>query len=244
MSHKNFPESVNDVLNSCIQIESARISRHVTIPSQICFCLNAELLEQVGQIKANQSNQHGLCLSASNLADLRYYALSNLPLKQGLSQGQSALTFSTEYFFDSAQVATTLFRSVIDLEGKISQEIKQELIQNPSLLAKISEAHYWLLSEILAQLPLKSRAWYSWLIFGCLAIASILISSLVWYILPLNHLLKLVICLSIFFLLKSTAKILVTKYLKSWIIYHLLDGLLAKGTIKRRLGLNILSFLD
>jgi hypothetical protein len=237
---QNLAASLNDVLNSCIQIKLTRISRQVTIPDQVCFCLDAKLLEQIAQ---NQANQLTLVLSATNLVNLRNYALLNLPWLQRSTLTQSCLTFSTEYLFDNDQVSTILFRSVIDLEGRISQQIKQELTDNPALLNQISQAHYWLIGEILAQLPFKSKAWYYWLLSSLMAIAIIIINILIWYLIPLNYLAKLLICLGIFLFGKSVLSILITQQLKSWIIYHLLDGILSKSVVQRQIGLKVLSFL-
>lgn len=166
----------NEILNSCIQIKLTRISRQASIPTQVCFCLDAKLLEQIAQ---NQANQTRLVLSATNLANLRHYALLNLPCSPYSTLAQSCLTFSTVYLVDNEQVSSVLFRSVIDPEGKISQQIKQELIHNPPLLKQISQAHYWLVGEILAQLPFKSKAWYYWLLSGLMAIALITIKILI-----------------------------------------------------------------
>ncbi len=240
MDDQNLAASLNDVLNSCIQIKLTRISRQVTIPDQVCFCLDAKLLEQIAQ---NQANQLTLVLSATNLVNLRNYALLNLPWLQRSTLTQSCLTFSTEYLFDNDQVSTILFRSVIDLEGRISQQIKQELTDNPALLNQISQAHYWLIGEILAQLPFKSKAWYYWLLSSLMAIAIIIINILIWYLIPLNYLAKLLICLGIFLFGKSVLSILITQQLKSWIIYHLLDGILSKSVVQRQIGLKVLSFL-
>jgi hypothetical protein len=234
------PNSELRTLNSCIQIKSTKISHTVTIPHQICFRLDAQLLEQISQLQVQQAK---LALSATNLANLRHYALLNLSPQQQSPFTQSCLSFATEYSWEKNQASASLFRSVINLEGKISQQIKQELSHNPSLLREISQAHYWLVAEILAQLPLTSKAWYSWLLASGFAIAMIIINLLIWYLPSLNYLLKLIICLSIFFLLTSVAKTLITQQLKSWIIYHLLQGILAKSTMRRKLGLNFLSFL-
>jgi hypothetical protein len=238
VDHKNLP-GINEVINSCIQLKLTRISRKVTIPHQVCFCLDAQLLEQITQ---NQANQTKLVLSATNLANLRHYALLNLPWSQPSALAQSCLTFSTAYLLED-QASTILFRSVIDLEGKISQQIKQELTQNPALLNQISQAHYWLVAEILGQLPFKSKAWSSWLLAGFLAIAMITINIFIWYLTPPNYLAKLLIGLGIFLLLKLVLTILITKQLKAWIIYHLLDGLLSKSVVLRQIGLEVLSFL-
>jgi hypothetical protein len=230
----------NELINSCIQIKLTRISRQVTIPDRVCFCLDAKLLEQITQHHANQTK---LVLSAANLANLRYYALLNLPCSPHATLAPSCLTFSTEYLFDNEQVSTTLFRSVIDLEGKISQQIKQELIDNSALLNQISQAHYWLIGEILGQLPFKSKAWYYWLLSALMAIAAITTNILLWYLMPFNYLAKLLICLGIFLFGKSVLSILITQQLRSWIIYHLLDGILSKSVVKRQIGLKVMSFL-
>ncbi|MGL5836857.1 MAG: hypothetical protein ACRC1Z_27045, partial [Waterburya sp.] len=179
----------------------------------------------------------------TNLANLRHYALLNLSPRQQSPFTQSGLTFATKYLFEDDQGSVSLLKSVISLEGKISQQIQQELVANLPLLHQLSQAHYWLIAEILGQLPLKSKAWYSWLVVSCLAIAIILINISIWYLLPLNYLPKLIVCLSIFLLFTLVAKTLITKQLKPWIIYHLLQGLLAKSTMGRKLGFNFLSFL-
>jgi hypothetical protein len=227
-------------LNSCIQIKSTKISRTLTIPYQICFRLDAQLLEQISQLQAHQVK---LALSGTNLANLRHYALLNLSPQQQSPFTQSCLSFATEYSESVNQESIGLFRSVINLEGQISQQIAQELALNPSLLREISQAHYWLVAEILAQLPLTSKAWYSWLLASGFAIATMIINILIWYLISGNYLPKLIISLSIFFLLTSVARTLLTRQLKSWIIYHLLQGIFAKSIMRRKLGLNFLSFL-
>ncbi len=240
VDNKNFPVDSNDLLNSCIKLKFTRISPKVAIPHQVCFRLDGKLLEQIAH---NQANQVKLAVSATNLANLRHYTLLNLPWSQPLTFAQSSLTFSTEYSLDNQQPSTILFRSTISLEGKISQQIKQELAQNPSLLKQISQAHYWLIAQILAQLPFKSKAGSSWLLVGFSAIAMVVINILIWYLIPLNYLTKLSICLGIFLLLKLLLTRLIKHQLKYWIIYHLLDGLSAKSSFRQRIGLKVMSFL-
>jgi hypothetical protein len=239
-SELQIPNSKFRTLNSCIQIKSTKINRTSAVPHQICFRLNSQLLEQIAHLQAHQTK---LALSPTNLADLRHYALLNLSPGQQSPFTQSGLTFATQYSFENDQGSVSLLKSVIGLEGKISQQIQQELLANPPLLHQIFQAHYWLIAEILAQLPLKSKAWYSWLVVSCLAIAIMLINISIWYLIPLNYPPKLLVCLSIFLLLTSVARTLITKQLKPWIIYHLLQGILAKSTMRRKLGLNFLSFL-
>jgi hypothetical protein len=255
VKNKNLSTKSNDVLNSCIRLKLTRINRQITIPQQVCFCLDAKLLEQIAQ---NQSNQVKLALSATNLANLRCYALLNLFWKQHPTLTQSCLTFSTEYLLDRHNPDfTPLFQSKIDLEGKISQQIKQELVQNPSLLNQISQAHYWLIAEILAQLPFKPKipkTWYFWSSVSFLAIAkrrpsliaTILINLLIiliWYLMPLNYPAKLLCLLIILLLLKLVLSRSITRQIKFWTIDRLLDGLLTTNVVKRQISLKIMSFL-
>jgi hypothetical protein len=239
VQHQQSLTSSNDLLNSCIQIKSTKISRAAAVPQQVCFHLNEQILEQIKHIQAHQTK---LALSPTNLANIRHYALLNLSPAQQSPFTQSGLTFTTEYSFENYHTSVGLLKSVISLEGKISQQIQRELVANPPLLHQISQAHYWLIAEILVQLPLKSKVWYFWLVVSCLAIAIILVTILIWYLTPLNFLPKLIVGLSIFLLLISVTNTLITKQLKAWIIYHLLQGILTKSTIGRKIGLNVLSF--
>lgn len=233
-------------LNSCIQIDSAKINRRVSIPYQINFCLNAQLLEEIRQIRANNFR---LELSARNIVNLRHYALVNLPLdsicdrRQLESIGYSSLTFTTQYSASENQPAVTLFRSEIDLAGKISQQVRKNLYQDSLLLTQISQAHYWLVLEILAQLPLKSTAWYSWPVAACFYIAVAIACAFIWYISPFASIFKVAICLAIVLVSKLVFKTLITKQLKSWVVHHLLKGIFARGFYRQQLGLKLLSFL-
>lgn len=239
---------LNRAINCCIQIEKIRIS-HVTVPHGVNFQLNADLLRQIGQ---SRDNKQQLLLPAAVLADLRYYALINVPLEQlrlssswgGMTNrfGRSLLTFSTNYSFSNSQRTLTFFRSSINLEGKISQQIHQDLWQNPQLLAQISQAHYWLIGEILAQLPLESKHKYSWLVFTSLITIVILSGLIINYFFSLSLLLNLVIGFSLFLLLNIGLKKTVIEQINSLIIYQMIDGLLSRSTLIRQLARQILQF--
>ena len=243
MNDRDSTVDVNRLLNSCIEVESVKIDKRVTIPKQICFHLNAKTIEKIEQVRANKQK---LSLSRTNLATLRCYALFNLPLEATRTKGwqsylsQSSLIFSTQYVEDESN-SDILLRSTIDLQGKISQQIKQELVQNPLLLQRVSEAHYWLTTEILTQLPLRSKGWRSGLIYSCLMLATLIACSLVWYLLPQSPVIKLIICL--FLVGVELIAIAVSKRLKSWTIHQLVARVFSQGTIRRKLGLKILNFL-
>ncbi len=241
----------NSAINSCIQIEEARISRRATRPHQVYFCLDSDLIRQIEWV---QENKHKLILSSRNLANLRYYALVNSPLEQiGLvhpwrwaklsSLRRSPLIFTTDYLFPNSQQPLTLFRSVIDLEGKISQQIHQDLWQNQQLLPKISQAHYWLILEILAQLPLERKNRYLWLIITCCSSIASMICLAIYYFFGLSYLLNVAIYIIIILILNVSLKKIITRQLKPLIIHHLIDGFGRKSAKLRRIGLQILNFI-
>ena len=242
--------NVNSTLNSCIQVKEVRISRRDSIPEQVCFFLDYNLIEQIEWV---QENNHKLILSDSNLANLRYYALLNTPLEEiGIylwrstklsSLPRSPLTFTTNYLFPHSQQIHTLFRSTIDLEGKISQQINHDLWQNPQLLSRISQAHYWLISEILTQLPLKRKKSNLWLLISRYFILIGTIILIINYFFSLNYLLNLVISISIILMLNINLKTYIIRQLKPIILYYLIANFLTKNVRFRTMGWQIINFI-
>lgn len=247
MNHQPLPQTFAQRLNESIQIESLKINRR-PIVYRVSFCFDPQLLAEIEQIKAIDAK---LKLSSKNLANLRHYALKNLPLaaiyddlgRHKSNHNNSALTFTTQYIAAPDRPAIAVLRSAIDPEGKISQQVRQDLYQDTLLLTRISQAHHWLVLEILTQLPLKTKAWYSSLVCVCFFIGVAIACSLVWYLIPLTYLFKIVICLCLIMLAKLSFKPFIIPKLKAGITYHLLDGLFAKGSNKKKIGLKILSFL-
>ena len=248
----NTTSNINNILNSCIQVEESRISRRVTIPRQVHFQLTPEIISSIEQAILNKQI---LSLSSAKLADLRYYALLNSSIaktsnsiypKRFIKQlpfEQSCLIFSSNYFSVTNQKPITVVRSVIDLEGKISQQIQQDFWQNYQLLPRVLDAHYWLILQILAQLPLKNNNRVSLLLWGLVLPMAIITNILIWYLLSLNYVLKIAIICSVFFIFKSPFQYLIEKILKPWIIHYLIYNFLAKKVSKRQIGLNILSLI-
>lgn len=161
-------------LNDCIKIKSTKINRRTSVAQQVNFRLDWQLIAEIEQIRASNSK---LELDSKNLTILRHYALQNLPLESiccdldrqspEIIYSDSALTFATQYSANQNQPHVTLVRSAIDLEGKIFQQVQKQLCQDTQLLEQISQAHYWLVLEILAQLPLRSRTWFAWFRSSC-----------------------------------------------------------------------------
>lgn len=252
--------TINTILNSCIQVEEERISRKFKIPRQIHFQFNPVIISKIEQLK---ESKHKLTLSSTKLTNIRYYALISSPIAEQLSSffswrlrsvgfvqspnqplfEQSPLTFSTSYVPLANQQTATVVRSVIDLEGKISQQIQQDLCNNPQLLRRIIDAHYWLILQILAQLPLKTKHQGSRVVWSLWIPIAIVFSIVIWYFLPLNYLLKILITCGVFYVLRVYLKYLIEKQLKAWIIYHLIYGFLGKKVKNRKIGFDILSFI-
>lgn len=238
---------VNDVISSCIQIEESRISRRNAMPLQIHFLLNKEVLVQIEQAKAEKRK---LALTPPILADLQYYALLNTleycranyskHQRKLLSPGRSALMFSTDYSYSINHQPETLFRSVIDLTGVISQQIQQDLWQNQQLLTRIAQAHYWLIAEILAQLPLKSKSKATWLIKGLFLLIISSIAVILWHILSISIFWKILILFS-FLLSLLVLKKSLFRNINKLITYYLIEGKALKNTSKRRFCLTLLT---
>ena len=233
------------ILNSCIQIEEIRINRSTLIPHRIDFRLDLTALEYLEEIKRKRK----LKLPSAKIAILRCYVLHNAFIEQlitnhkykGLSlRSRSPLTFSTCYTSPNQQ-PTVLLRSAIDLKGKISQQVQRDLYQNPQMLTRISQVHYWLISELLAQLPLKHHS--SWLFLAGSFVVATLVGLISWYLFPFNKLPTLIIAFSVFWLLNTCWKKTIVELIKGWLIYHLVEGFLSKSVIKRQIGLKLFSWL-
>ena len=233
--------SLNDLLNSCIEVESLKISQKLAIPKQICFRLNHEIITAIEQFEVNQEQ---FKLSPANLTILRCYALFNLTLGAEFNQtrqlylSQSCLIFSTQYTEDETD-SGILLRSTVDPKGKILQQIKQELLQNPLLLERVLKAHCWLSTAILTQLPIKQKKSRNWSIYISLTVAVAVVCSLIWYLLP-QIIIKLAICL---FLIGLLVAIAFGKRLKSQITNLLVIKVFSSRKIQRQLSLKAIDFL-
>lgn len=230
-------------LSSCIKVKQTRISRQTTIPHQVYFELNSDIIAKIEEIKAEYGS---LALKPEQLTDLRYYGLINSGLLDNvdkISSEQYSLVFSSSYLPIDSQIQTTVVRSTINLQGQILQEIQQDLWQDPQLSSKVVQAHHWLTAEILRQLPLETKSHTSEVFWALWAISAIASTLVIWYFLLLPFLLKLVINIVSFYFFKVLLKYLIDNQLKKWILSQLTSGCLAHQTSKRQLGFKILSLL-
>ena len=225
-------------LSSCIKVEKKRVSRHVSVPSQVYFELNSDIVTQINKIKTENGSLH---LKTEQLADLRYYSLINSSLAQS---NPLSLVFSTNYLSSNSQIKTTVVRSTIDLSGNISQEIRQDLWQDWQLSSQVIPAHHWLTAEILRQLPLKSKNRTSLIFWAMWLPSAIAFTFIIWFLLPLSFWFKAIIVLAFILTLKLLLQYLINYRLKQWIINCLIYGWLANKTNKRQLGFKLLALLN
>lgn len=233
----------NQLLNSCIQIEEVRINRKLSIPRQITFQFNLNILDQLEQIK--QSN-HKLALKKSTLANLRYYALlasSSITNSSEIFSCKSPLTFACIYPINNNHKQIVI-RSIINFEGQITQQIQADLWHNSQLLPKLIDLHNWLTSEIISQLPLTKKHRFMQLLSILWICFSIVVSIFLWLYFPINLLLKIsLISLTIFILFKYCKKPL-KSHLKSQVLSYLLDSSWPNTTRKRQIAWNTLHALS
>jgi len=227
----------NSLLDSCIYIDEERVSRRRIVPRRIRFELNREILSEIEQARKNDAQ---IVLSANNLTNLRYYAL----LASHFAE-RSLLLFSTNFSEGYLQnpKSVTVVGSVIDLQGKISQQIQLDLWQNPQLLPRVIKAHHWLIGQILAQLPLNTKNHTQKLSWALCLVTAFIPTLFIWYFLPVNHLIKLLVAILVFGVLKITTKNLITAQLKRFILHQLLLGFLTNRVDRRRIGFKLLGIL-
>ena len=225
-------------LSSCIKVEEKRVSRHASIPSQVYFELNSDIVARINEINAEHGSLH---LEPQQLTNLRYYSLINSPLAKS---DRLSLVFSSNYSFSGDRVPIAVVRSTIDISGKIFQEIRQDLWQDVELSSQVIQAHHWLTAEILRQLPLESKNRTKFIFWALWLPVAIAFASIAWFLLPLSFLFKAIAIFAFVLLLRLLLKYLINYQLKQWLINRLISGWLANKTNKRQLGFKLLSMLN
>lgn len=227
--------SVHNLINSCVRIEQKRISRQRTIPVNINFDLNQEVLSQITSLRTNQQI---ILFSEDNLANLRYYFLLNSSENLGLG-----ITFQTFYYQELEKIA--IIKSVIYLSGKVEQYIKSDAILHGrgvyTIASKeIIDAHYWLIRQIFNQIPLKYKKGNSIILWLLLGLITIIVAGLVFLLLSATLWFKI---LFLVFFVGITFKVLqhfLQRYLPSWVLHQLLFGIFSASVNRRKIGFNLL----
>ena len=236
---------INDL---SIKIEEQRVNRQQIIPQQVNLEFNQESLELIIRM---QEQRQLLFLSPKLLTNLRYYSLlccylsPHLFLSKRLDSRnlilRSGLVFTTYYCQDSEKIP--VITSKISLHGKISQQICHKFFFKFALLKKIINAHYWIVNQVLQQLPLtdpKNGYLWGWILplFITLAIAIVIFITV-----SSNFLIKVIAVLSIFFIVKFSCSYLMNKYLVNLFLQQLLFGFFSRNYPRRKLGFTILRYL-
>ncbi len=151
---------------------------------------------------------------------------------------ERTLTFLTHYWQDGEKI--TVIRSVISLNGKISQQIRRDCLENPQLLPKLIRVHYWLILQMIAQLPFSASKFINWLPQLILVIFNTIAAAAIISYLPSTWLIKLLSIAIIFISSNLSLKSLLKLYIKPWILRQLIDGCFADSVRSRQLGLELL----
>ncbi|GAB4554968.1 MAG: hypothetical protein Tsb0014_47700 [Pleurocapsa sp.] len=235
--------------DSYIYIDEQRVNRQQSIPCGVRFELDSNNLIEINLERENNTK---IQLSRDTLTNLRYYIFCASQTHQRLlehnfKRSLKLITAPTELVFTTnclkQQESISVIRSVINLDGKITQKIQYDLWQNSAQFNKLLNIHHWLIVQIMTQLPLKSQnyleplSWVLSLIFS--AIAGLLIFNF-W---SANILFKMLLICLILLIIKITIKYLLKFKIKQWIIDQLLLGFLGQGVRKRNLALQIINIL-
>ena len=222
------------MLDSCIHINQERISRKHIIPNGVRFYLTKNYLRE---IKQAQIQKLDIELSPALLADFRYYILV-----ERQSYVPSEITFSTYYQQDTQEIATV--KSTISVEGKICQHICHDNWKNSQVLQRIVTAHYWLIEQMLSQLPLEKKNHSKRLPWYIALILTILITPLVFYLLNSSILVYLLVVLFLLFLFYQLSKSFLIAYLRRCILFHLLFGFFSYRAKNRQIGFELLAIFS
>ncbi|VEP12401.1 conserved hypothetical protein [Hyella patelloides LEGE 07179] len=221
-----------NLTDSWISIKKKQIASGKKIPTQINFNLTTNDLEQI----INQRQRFNrLNLSPELLAELRYYSLL-----QNQTTLELSLTFTTYYVRKQQKIA--VIKSIIDLQGKISQQLCRSFLKKPRLLNDLVVSHYWLIGKICDRIHLKYKSKNSLLAWSLSLAIVLIIAPLFFYFLKLNFSPKLIILVAILFLLYLTINFIFKKYLASFLLQQLLFGFFSKNTYRRRLGWLLLQY--
>lgn len=215
-------------INSLISIQTKQVALNFKIVTGINFYLTNNDLKTISQQKRFSKK---LQLSPELLADLRYYILL-----------QNRITFTTYYVEQQQKIA--VIKSVISLQGKISQQICRRFLNNPQLLRNIVISHYWLSQQLCDLLQLKYNNKSSVLTLFLSLIIVLFFTPFFFYFFTLNWLVKLIILLIIFYVFYFTINFIIKKYLLLFLLSQLLFGFLSKDIKRKSLGFRLLRYFS
>jgi hypothetical protein len=219
-----------NLTDSLISIQQQQLTSKRSVPTQVNFNFTESSLKAISDRRQNFKR---LQLSSELLAELRYYSLLQ-------NSAANSLTFITYYVQQQQKIA--VIKTVISLQGKISQQLCRSFLNNPQLLKDLVINHYWLIENVCDRLYLKYTNKSFLLTIFLSFIISLIIAPLIIYFITFGLPIKLIMLLIIFLLLYCTIRFILKKYLTSFIWQQLLFGDLSKNTARRRLGFVFLRY--
>lgn len=217
-----------NLLDSLITVEQQQLTPKIAIPTRINFNFTESSLKQINR---QRKNWQQLQLSSELLAELRYYSLFHN------SANSNSLVFITYYLQQQQKIA--VIKTVISVRGKISQQLCRSFLTNPQLLKDLVLNHYWLISQVCDRLSWQYQN-KSFLLALVIALIISLIIALVFYFITVSLPIALIIFIVFFGLSYWIIKLILNKYLTSFILQQLLFGFFSKNTARRRLGMMLL----
>lgn len=220
-------------LDSWLQIDEQRVSRGRIIPCRVRFELDAHNLAKIYRVYDDNSK---IVISSNKLTNLRFYVfLASQTIEE------SSLVFATSYLQNEQKA--TIVKSIISLEGKVTQQIQQDAWYSFQIRNKVIPLHHWLIWQILQQLSFKTKD-YSQLIAVVMSLSIVtLLLPIIWTLLAHIKSVKLLLIFAIWVILQYLIKYLLEHQFKSWISQELLCGFLSSKVKRRAIGLKILSIL-
>lgn len=219
-----------NLTDSLISIQQQQLTSKRSVPTQINFNFTESNLKA---ISARRQNLKRLQLSSELLAELRYYILLH-------SASLNSLTFITYYIQQQQKIA--VIKTVISLQGKISQQLCRNFLNNPQLLKDLVINHYWLIENIGARIPFPyyNKTFLLTLILSL--ILTLIIVPSIFYFLDLGLPIQIIILIVFFLLLYWTIRLILKKYLTYFILRQLLFGFLSHNKARRSLGITLLRY--
>ena len=217
-----------NLIDSLISIQQQQLTPKIAIPTRINFNFTQSSLKQIDR---QRKNWQRLQLSPALLADLRYYSLLQ-------SSNSNSLIFITYYVHRQQKIA--VIKTVISFQGKVSQQLCRSFLTNPQLLKDLVINHYWLIAQVCDRISFQYQNKTFLLILIIALIISLIIALILYFIAVIP--IALIILIVLFCLLYWIVKLILNKYLTSFILQQLLFGFFSKNIARRRLGLMLLRY--
>lgn len=222
-------------LSTCIKLNTSSITQQRVVIDSVSFHLDREKLIQ---IRLARKKKRSLSLSPMLIADFRYYVLFDRT--QCL---QSELCFCT--YFQERNQEEIVIKSIIAPEGKIIQQITSKYLSDREFMLTLVSTHYWLVEQMLSQLPLPGKTNRKWLVWTVNLFVSLLTGGIFWLTvlsrLDLIYPLQFGLFLLLFLLVEESIRRWLLPYLIRWWMNQLLFGLWSYRAKNKQLGWEFLA---